>query len=232
MDSNRDVVTYVPWLRRTKLTISFDHQKMKYAQTFTTLNKAKDAQTMFASSLKKQSEKQLEHIRQLLEREKNLNGQLTNLERELTSTNGALEVHKTKVTDLTQQNTEMKQKIASSDNRFTELQKLLKDKTRSLEEEIHSRRRAEEEVDSLKRKVESLTKVENPAEQKLVKECEELRTLLKCNSCNTRLKSHLLLRCMHTFCKQCIDSRIDTRQRKCPNCGDSFGIGDVRQFYL
>lgn len=49
---------------------------MKYAQTFTTLNKAKDAQTMFASSLKKQSEKQLEHLRQLLEREKNLNGQL------------------------------------------------------------------------------------------------------------------------------------------------------------
>lgn len=45
----------------------------------------------------------------------------TNLERELTSTNGALEVHKTKVTELTQQNTEMKQKIASSDNRFTEV---------------------------------------------------------------------------------------------------------------
>lgn len=58
---------------------------------------------------------------------------------------------------------------------FQQLQKLLKDKTRSLEDEIHSRRRAEEEIESLKRKVESLTKVENPAEQKLVKECEELR---------------------------------------------------------
>ncbi|RUS24819.1 hypothetical protein BC938DRAFT_473031 [Jimgerdemannia flammicorona] len=207
-------------------------EKMKYAQTFTSLNKSKDAQTMYATSLKKQSEKQLEHIRQLLDREKNLNGQLTNLERELTSTNGALEVHKTKLVDLTQQNAEMKQKITSSDNRFTELQKLLKDKTRSLEEEIHSKRRAEEEVDSLKRKLETLTKVDNPAEQKLQTEVDQLKTLLKCNSCNTNLKSHIILKCMHTFCKTCIDARIDTRQRKCPNCGESFGIGDVKQFWL
>lgn len=56
--------------------IKLQTERVKYSQTFTALNKSKDAHTMVANSLSKQSEKQLAHIKQMNEREKNLNNQL------------------------------------------------------------------------------------------------------------------------------------------------------------
>lgn len=34
------------------------------------------------------------------------------------------------------------------------------------------------------------------------------------------------------FCKQCVDSRIATRQRKCPACNLPFSVSDVQQVYF
>lgn len=63
-------------------------------------------------------------------------------------------------------------------------------------------------------------------------ELEMYRKLMKCNSCHLRDKNAVILKCMHCFCRQCLDTRIETRQRKCPNCGEAFGAGDVRTIYL
>lgn len=51
-------------------------QRSKYCQAFTNLNKAKDANTMVANALTKQIEKELTYIKQLNEREKNMNSHL------------------------------------------------------------------------------------------------------------------------------------------------------------
>lgn len=59
--------------------IKLQSERVKYSQTFTALNKSKDAHTMVANALSKQSDKQLAHIKQLNEREKNLNNQLVNI---------------------------------------------------------------------------------------------------------------------------------------------------------
>lgn len=56
--------------------------------------------------------------------------------------------------------------------------------------------------------------------------------MLKCSSCSTRFKSHLIARCSHLFCKECLDTRLETRQRKCPTCGIAFGAQDVSQVYF
>ncbi|KAL7328498.1 E3 ubiquitin-protein ligase bre1, variant 2 [Mucor circinelloides] len=56
--------------------IKLQTERVKYSQTFTALNKSKDAHAMVANALNKQNEKQLAHIKQLNEREKNLNNQL------------------------------------------------------------------------------------------------------------------------------------------------------------
>lgn len=56
--------------------------------------------------------------------------------------------------------------------------------------------------------------------------------LLKCGTCRIRFKSVVITRCYHVFCKECIDIRIETRQRKCPTCGLGFGATDVQQIYL
>lgn len=56
--------------------------------------------------------------------------------------------------------------------------------------------------------------------------------MLKCNSCKQRFKSHIITRCMHLFCGECLDARIETRQRKCPTCSMGFGVGDVASVYF
>lgn len=61
-------------------------ERVKYSQIFTALNKSKDAHAMLANALNKQIEKQLAHIKQMTEREKNLTSQvvsLSNLSRSL-----------------------------------------------------------------------------------------------------------------------------------------------------
>ena len=63
-------------------------------------------------------------------------------------------------------------------------------------------------------------------------ELDMYKKLLKCNSCHVRDKNALILKCMHVFCRQCLDQRIESRQRKCPNCSESFGANDVRNIFL
>lgn len=52
--------------------LKLQSERVKYNQTFTSLNKTKDALSMVANSLAKQGDKQLAHIKQMNEREKNL----------------------------------------------------------------------------------------------------------------------------------------------------------------
>lgn len=67
---------------------------------------------------------------------------------------------------------------------------------------------------------------------------DELKTLrgwkkiAQCGVCEFRVKDTCITRCMHVFCKECIDKRLETRQRKCPQCGGMFGPGDVKAIYI
>ncbi|KAG9099922.1 E3 ubiquitin-protein ligase bre1 [Ceratobasidium sp. UAMH 11750] len=69
-------------------------------------------------------------------------------------------------------------------------------------------------------------------ELELQEDNEKLMTLLRCSTCKLNFKSHVLLKCMHTFCKGCIDARVSTRQRKCPACNMAFATQDVQQLYF
>ncbi|KAL9544126.1 hypothetical protein MBANPS3_007782 [Mucor bainieri] len=207
--------------------IKLQSERVKYSQTFTALNKSKDAHNMVAIALSKQNEKQLAHIKQLNEREKNLNNQLTCLDRELTASNNVYDVYKTKSDEAKLTLDELKEKTSFSKGKISELQKSILDKVRLIEEGVYSRLRLEESCELLKRKVDSTNKVERPAEMKLRKEREEYRSLLNCSKCRVRLKSHIILKCMHTFCKECLEST-----KRCPSCDESFNHHDVKQFYF
>lgn len=52
--------------------LKLQSERVKFNHTFTALNKTKDALSMVANSLSKQGDKQLAHIKQMNEREKNL----------------------------------------------------------------------------------------------------------------------------------------------------------------
>ncbi|RKP10630.1 hypothetical protein THASP1DRAFT_21705 [Thamnocephalis sphaerospora] len=202
-------------------------EKTKYDQKYGLLNKQKDSISNVNIALRRQSEKQLEQIRRLEEHEKNLDQQLASMERELAAANTALQQFKDRLAQFQRQADETTEKLNKSDGRFTE----------ACENEAHTRKRVGEDRDALQQRVDQLTRqlaavVAGAGDEEMRQRLDEYKTLLKCGSCNIRFKSHVLSRCMHVFCKECIDSRVETRQRKCPICGEAFGINDIRQVYL
>eukprot|EP00842_Homolaphlyctis_polyrhiza_P006146 jgi/Hompol1/6532/HPOL_000185-RA len=118
------------------------------------------------------------------------------------------------------------------DDIVPQLSTLLKTKTELVEQEADAKRRMQEQIDLLKKRLDSITSKESPAEAQLLRQIDDYKLLLKCQSCNNNFKSHVLLKCMHTFCKGCIDNAYNSRQRKCPTCQTAFGLQDIKQVYL
>ncbi|KAI8605376.1 hypothetical protein EDD21DRAFT_146517 [Dissophora ornata] len=198
------------------------------------LIRAKDASANMTAVMKRQSDMQLDQIRKLEEREKNLNMQMATLEREQTLLNSSVALHKTKLQEHTQQNASFKEKYARQEERLNELQNLLKERTDAYENEAHARRRLAEETDAMKRKIEEHNKAESSSGEhsEAAKQAARYLKLLKCPACDVNFKSHVILRCMHVFCKQCMDNQLEFRQRKCPTCRENFGAKDVKEIYL
>ncbi|PWN46270.1 BRE1-domain-containing protein [Ceraceosorus guamensis] len=59
-----------------------------------------------------------------------------------------------------------------------------------------------------------------------------LNSLLRCSACNDRYRNTILVKCLHTFCEECVNARVQTRQRKCPHCAAAFATSDVQPLYL
>ena len=128
------------------------------------------------------------------------------------------------------QEASLKTDVLSS--KLHQLQELLREKTEQLSKEMHARRRSQEDANRFKKKLEFFEQFSSGGDESLKEQLQMYRQLLKCSSCNLNDKQVVLTRCYHVFCKDCIDLRINTRQRKCPSCGDSFGVNDVHQLYL
>ncbi|KAK4521541.1 uncharacterized protein ATC70_012157 [Mucor velutinosus] len=207
-------------------------EKSKYAQTFASLLAAKEKQIATVSTLRMTKEKQQELIRQLEEREKALEAQVNDKENEIRKLYKTIEEDKTDLEDIGHLCEDYRISIDQNEVMLTELQKTLKEKTRLLDEEKRLKEQTEENHEKMKKKWDKISQGDNPAEQQLIDECEELRALLKCSTCRQRFRTHILTRCMHTFCKNCIDARLETRQRRCPTCSEPFGANDVKNFYL
>ncbi|KAI8801907.1 hypothetical protein BJ742DRAFT_834925 [Cladochytrium replicatum] len=207
-------------------------EKTKYDQKCAILTKEKTTINNLMIAQKRLSDKQLEQIRKLEDREKTLNQQLQATEKELALRNTAFELQKRSVAEQLHQITGLKEQLDKFGQKFVELNNLLRDRTRTLEAEIDQRRRLGEQMDALKRKIETMGHKEAAGDAQLQRQLDEYKHLLKCPSCNNNFKSHTILRCMHVFCEDCITRVIATRQRKCPTCAVGFGQSDVRQVYL
>ncbi|XP_041267570.1 LOW QUALITY PROTEIN: E3 ubiquitin-protein ligase BRE1A-like [Onychostruthus taczanowskii] len=59
-----------------------------------------------------------------------------------------------------------------------------------------------------------------------------LQARLTCPCCNVRKKDAVLTKCFHVFCFECVKTRYDTRQRKCPKCNAAFGANDFHRIYI
>ncbi|OZJ02845.1 hypothetical protein BZG36_03226 [Bifiguratus adelaidae] len=153
-------------------------EKMKYAQTFTMLNKAKDAHTLLTTALKKQTDKQLDSIKHLMEHEKSLTNQVAALDREIKANASVLEAHSAKVDEMTQQQQDLEKKVAIGNARYEEMQAQYIERVGHIENAKYGVKANERELRTLEAKVNALLKVHSPAESKLAKEVEELRPSL------------------------------------------------------
>lgn len=55
---------------------------------------------------------------------------------------------------------------------------------------------------------------------------------LTCPSCKVNKKDAVLTKCFHVFCLECLKTRYETRQRKCPKCNGGFGANDYHRLYI
>jgi len=67
-----------------------------------------------------------------------------------------------------------------------------------------------------------------PANEQL----EYYRSMCKCPLCKTANKDTVITKCGHAFCKECIDHRLELRNRKCPGCSQVFDKGYVKELWL
>ncbi|KAG1771722.1 BRE1 E3 ubiquitin ligase-domain-containing protein [Suillus occidentalis] len=88
--------------------------------------------------------------------------------------------------------------------------------------------RMKAEVDKLRveaKKMKSASASEKEAE--LMEEAASVWRLIKCSTCKENMRGVALTKCSHTFCKQCVEARISTRQRRCPHCNSGFAQSEV-----
>ncbi|KAG0222586.1 E3 ubiquitin-protein ligase bre1 [Mortierella sp. GBA43] len=198
------------------------------------LIKAKEQSANMTAVMKRQSDMQLDQIRRLEEREKALSQQMVTLEKEQIVLNNEVSVHKTKLQEYTQQNATFKEKFTKQEERLTEMQALVKERSDAFENETLARKRLQEESETMRRKIEENVKKSESSsgDSEAAKQAAQYLKLLKCPACDVNFKSHVILRCMHVFCKNCMDKQMEYRQRKCPTCRENFGAKDVKEIYL
>lgn len=115
-----------------------------------------------------------------------------------------------------------------------EAQQTVAEKTGALEAEAFKTKRLQEEIVMLKRKVERLNKIElaGNSDEVMLEEIREYKETLTCPSCKVKRKDAVLSKCFHVFCFDCLRTRYETRQRKCPKCNAGFGANDYHRLYL
>ena len=89
----------------------------------------------------------------------------------------------------------------------------------------------EEQVAGLRRRCEKLAKRGGSADE-YQEEIAAYKSMLTCSVCNDRPKGVVITRCFHMFCTDCINTRLENRDRKCPGCGAAFSASDVKAVFF
>ncbi|KAI6032839.1 hypothetical protein F5J12DRAFT_186954 [Pisolithus orientalis] len=187
----------------------------------------------------RQLEKQGKAVERALEVEKNLSAQVGDLEKMGAISRRTIEESDKKIRML-EFEVQKLQSISEADKkRFTQARNYVSESTqlqRRLESQV---RAADEEMARVKRETEKKVKKLSAAaapvgvrEEALSQEIEGLWKLMKCSTCKQGMREVVLTKCMHTFCKNCVDTRISTRQRRCPHCNLAFAQSDAQTVYF
>ncbi|XP_018027488.1 E3 ubiquitin-protein ligase Bre1-like [Hyalella azteca] len=209
-------------------------ERIKSNQINKLANEERDSLSEQVNTLTTQVSAQNQVVRKLEEKERLLQNSLSTLEKELTLRQQALEMHKRKAIESAQSAADLKLHLEKYHAQMKEAQQVVAEKTITLEQESFKYRRSQEEAISLRRKVERAKKFEmaDRADEVLMEELREYKESLTCPSCKVKRKDAVLVKCFHVFCFDCLRTRYETRQRKCPKCNAAFGANDYHRLYL
>ncbi|XP_055862166.1 E3 ubiquitin-protein ligase Bre1-like [Biomphalaria glabrata] len=209
-------------------------ERIKSNQIQKLLREEKDVLTEQVATLQTQVEAQNLVVRSLEEKERLLQNSLAAVEKEQAITQQAMEMHKRKAVESSQTAADLKLHLDKYQAQLKEAQVAVAEKTASLEQEVFKYKRMQEEVAKLNRKLERSKKIEmaGAADEVLLEEIKEYKEQLTCPSCKVNKKDAVLTKCFHVFCLECLRTRYETRQRKCPKCNAGFGANDFHRLYL
>ncbi|MCI4379709.1 hypothetical protein PGIGA_G00231400 [Pangasianodon gigas] len=210
-------------------------ERIKSNQIHKLLKEEKEELADQLLTLKTQVDAQLQVVRKLEEKERLLQGTISAAERELGLRTQALDMNKRKAQESALLSEELRTQLEAVQQRLKEVREEVIENSISREKESFNARRAQEDISKLRRKIE---KAKKPAESMrngdeiLNEEINEYKARLTCPCCNSRVKDAVLTKCFHVFCFECVKTRYDTRQRKCPKCNAAFGANDFHRIYI
>lgn len=174
-------------------------------------------------------------LRKLEEKERCLQNTVANIEKEMNLRQQAMELHKRKAIESAQSAADLKLHLEKYHAQMKEAQQVVAEKTSALEAEAYKTKRIQEELAQMKRKADRMKKIEmagTTMDEVMLEEIRDYKETLTCPSCKVKRKDAVLSKCFHVFCYDCLRTRYETRQRKCPKCNCAFGANDYHRLYL
>lgn len=222
-------------------------EKAKADNKYFAAMRAKDALENDRRTVLRTVERQVQVIERYAEAEQHFAGQLSSHEREITSLRNMIAGYTARITELERDLQTSRIRDAESQQTRAHAEEKLQTCIAEAEAEKAQRIRIEEQFHKMERDLEKARKQAASAASAAASsgggknsrkasvadsEVDFLQALLRCSSCKDRYRDRIITKCLHTFCTQCIEARIQTRQRKCPHCAASFATSDVQPLYL
>lgn len=198
------------------------------------LNEEKAQMEEYRDCLLKRISAQDNVVKSLEEKVHLLQENLSTLEKELEMRNNLNDSYKQEMLELKQQLAELKAEKDKVLSHLDQIQRSFSERTATLTHESFKNKRLIEDLESIKKKYERANKLQSATtpDEVLMEEIREYKEQLTCPSCKTKPKDAVLTKCFHVFCFDCLKTRVDTRQRKCPKCNAQFGANDFHRLYL
>ncbi|KAJ7497481.1 BRE1 E3 ubiquitin ligase-domain-containing protein [Mycena latifolia] len=231
----------------------FDLKDMEDRVVKSGIDKAKSDNKFFAAMRDKEAidnerknlarnvEKLGKVVDRLNESERNLSTQVMSLDKDLTSVRRQYEARVAEIAGLRRDIRELKVQLEGELKKYTECRTILTEQDEEIVKKKAELQKMAEELSLLKKQTERqsaalqerTTGSSSSREVELQNELKLTMNVLKCTACKgAEFRNTVLTKCMHTFCRSCVDSRVSTRQRKCPACNLPFGTQDIQTIYL
>ncbi|WWC64537.1 uncharacterized protein I303_107147 [Kwoniella dejecticola CBS 10117] len=218
-------------------------EKAKADNKFFSAMRAKEAVEAEGKLAQRTVEKQLKLLERAQEVEQSLRSQIAASQKGLTSLKNTALDFQTQLATTTSEKTQLELRLQQSQAALAEAQQIMHQRVAEATAEKEQRAKLQDEVETsaktikkLKERQEAISAAEkdkdmSASEWQLKQERDKLLKLLRCSCCEQNFKQQVIVKCMHTFCKSCLEARIASRQRKCPACGLAFAKEDIQTLY-